>query len=257
MARLLAASRNRASFDDDGRPLETTIWPIVGLPDLPSDWTGKGGLSLAMPKTERQFLAAKLKAVHSPLDHSRPSLLSRMVGQPVFDADHCWDKLIIAMAGDEAPRLKRAGQAAALSAIGRAVYAAQVETIKTVRDKRAPTTIHREHLPETIALWGSKAAALDLEAFFEDVGILPGPVRKVLSETHAWTKKGGQDPMSLLDTYAKAERSRKLDRTRLSDNQFGIDRRMEWQADKHGKAAPLHYRWGNVQRLLRDLTAAA
>ncbi|MDA9535881.1 hypothetical protein ACM41_06270 [Bradyrhizobium sp. CCBAU 21362] len=257
MAGLLAASRTRALLDDDGKPLDAVPWPIAGLPDPPSDWSGSGKLSLAMPKSERHFLSGKLKAVRSPADHSRPSLLSRLVGRPIAEATYCWDKSIVSLADDEAPMLTRAGQAAALSAIGRAVYAAQVETIKTVRDKRAPTTIHRDHLPKTIASWGKKAAALNLEAFYQEIGKLPRPVSKVLSETHEWVRKGGHDPMQLLETYARAERSRKQDRTRLSDNQFGIDRRLEWQAEKHGKAEPLHYRWGNIKRLLGDLTGAA
>jgi hypothetical protein len=257
MARLLAASRNRTLLDDDGRPLETIPWPIAGLPDPPSDWSGSGKMSLAMLKAERQFVFRKLKAVRSPADRTRPSLLARLVGRGIDDATYCWDKSVIALAGDEASMLSRAGQAAALSAIGRAVYAAQVETIKCVRDKRAPTVIHRDHLPETIALWGKKAAALNMEAFLDDVGSLPPAVKTVLVDTHEWVKKGGQDPMRLLEPYARAERSRKQDRTRLSDNQFGVDRRLEWQAAKHGKAEPLHYRWNNVKRLLGDLTGAA
>jgi hypothetical protein len=257
MARLLAASRSPAFLDDDGKPFDAAPWPIIDLPDLPTDWAGKAAMSLTMPRSERQYLAAKLKAVRSPADHSRSSLLSRMVGRAIFDADHCWDEAIVDLSGDEAPMLTRAGQAAALSAIGRAVYAAQVETIKTDRDKRTPTTIHRTHLPQTLALWGKKAKALDLEAFSEDMGALPAPVKKVLSDTHAWIRKGDHDPLLLLETYARAERSRKQDRTRLSDNQFGIDRRIEWQADKHARAEPLHYRWGNVKRLLGDLTANA
>lgn len=257
MADLLVASRSRALLDDDGKPLEGVPWPIVGLPDPPRDWSGTGKLSLTLPKAERRFLSSKLKAVRRPGDHSRPSLLSRLVDRPIADASYCWDKPIVALAGDEAPMLARAGQAAALSAIGRAVYAAQVETIKTVRDKRSPTTIHRDHLPATIASWGKKAAALNLDAFHEEVGNLPGPVNKVISETHEWIRKGSHDPMQLLETYARAERFRKQDRTRLSDNQFGIDRRLEWQAEKHGKAEPLHYRWGNIKRLLNDLTGNA
>ncbi|MGY4348926.1 hypothetical protein ACVWXM_005393 [Bradyrhizobium sp. GM7.3] len=243
--------------DDDGKPLEAASWPITGLPDPPSDWGGSGKLSLAMSKSERRFLSGKLKAVRSPADHSGPSLLSRLVDRPIAQATHCWDKSIVALAGDEAAMLIRAGQAAALSAIGRAVYAAQVERIKTVRDKRAPTTIHRDHLSATIASWGKKAAALNLDAFYKEVGDLTGAVNKVISETHEWVRKGGHDPMQLLETYSRAERFRKQDRTRLSDNQFGIDRRLEWQAEKHGIAEPLHYRWSNIKRLLGDLTAPA
>lgn len=253
IARLLSASGNRSLHDDDGRPFEAIPWPIVGLPDPPSNWNGNDKMSLTMPKTERQFLLHKLKAVRSPTDPTRSSLLARLVGRGIDDAKYCWDKSIIELAGNEAPMLLRAGQAAALSAIGRAVYAAQVETIKCVRDKRAPTVIHRDHLPETIASWGKKAASLNMDAFLADVGNLPPPVKTVLVETYEWVKKGGQDPMQLLEPYARAERSRKQDRTRLSDNQFGVDRRLEWQAAKHGKAEPLHYRWNNVKRLLRDL----
>ena len=68
---------------------------------------------------------------------------------------------------------------------------------------------------------------------------------------------GVKDPMVLLDVYARAEISRKNDRARLASTQFGVDRRMEWQAERHGLAEPLHYRWGNVKRLLRDLEGGA
>lgn len=254
MARLLASSKSRSLLDDDGRPLETVQWPIAGLPEVPNEFYVAGKMSLKMPKIERQFLSRKLKDVRRPGDPTRPALLARLVGKGIDDAPHCWDQSIMALAGDDAPALLRAGQAAALSAIGRAVYAAQVETIKCDRDKRAPTVIHREHLPQVMAMWGKKAAALNMELFFEDVGHLPAAVRAVLVSTHEWVRRGEKDPMKLLEPYALAERSRKQDRTRLSNNQFGVDRRLEWEASKHGKAEPLHYRWNNVKRLLRDLT---
>ena len=153
--------------------------------------------------------------------------------------------------------LKRAGQAAALSAIGRAIYAALVETLKENRDKRPQPDRHRSALQDTVAKWGKQASRLDMNMFFDEVGHLPPPVKAVLKDTFAWVRAGFSDPMLLLEVYARAEVSRKDDRARLAANQFGVDRRMEWQGEHHGNADPLHYRWGNVKRLLRDLEGVA
>lgn len=257
MAKLLGASRSRSLHDDDGKPFDTIPWPIPELVDYPQGWERSGKLTLALSKPERRYLATKLRAVRSPADPNEVSLLAKLVGKPLDDAEHCWDDSIMALAGKEAPVLKRAGQAAALSAIGRAIYAAQVETLKEVRDKRAATSVHREHLPEILAAWGKPASMLDMPVFLQEVGRLPEPVETVLKETWDWVRKGGKDPMALLGPYLAAERSRKRERARLADNQFGVDRRLEWQAEQHGLAQPLHYRWRNVQRLLRDLTGVS
>jgi hypothetical protein len=153
--------------------------------------------------------------------------------------------------------LKRAGQAAALSGIGRAIYAAQVETLKETRDKRPQPNLHRTELKDAVEQWGGLAARLDMNLFLAEIGHLPPAVEGVLKETSAWVRANSKDPMPLLDVYARAEVSRKDDRARLASNQFGVDRRMEWQGERHGRAEPLHYRWGNVKRLLRDLEAVA
>lgn len=100
---------------------------------------------------------------------------------------------------------------------------------------------------------GAQAAALEFAQFLDDVGYLPAPVEAVLRETLAWIRSRAKDPAPLLNVFDRAEYSRKGDRARLANNQFGVDRRMEWQGEKHGLAEPLHYRWGNVKRLLRDL----
>jgi hypothetical protein len=256
IARLLAAPRGRPLRDDDGTPLETTPWPIQELAAFPPDWAGKGKITLALRKNERRYLAHKLRAVRSPADPAENSLLAKLVGKPLEGIDHCWDESIVDLAGGEAAALNRAGQAAALSAVGRAIYAAQVETLKATKDRRAPTTIHRDHLAQSLATWGKQAAALDMAAFLNEVCRLPPLVEEVLTETSAWVRKGGKNPMDLLEPYAAAERSRKQSRARLADNQFGVDRRLEWQADNHTLAEPLHYRWDNVKRLLADLDGA-
>ncbi|MBY5439345.1 DUF6361 family protein [Rhizobium leguminosarum] len=257
MAKLLAATAKRSLQDDDGKPFDTVTWPIAGMADFPADWDGKGKMTLDLTKSEQKFLARKLRAVRSPIDPAQPSLLSRLVGKPLDGADHCWEDMILAVAGQEESVLRRAGQAAALSAIGRAIYAAQVETLKEVRDKKPQPNLHRTDLQEAILQWGKQAASLDIPLFLEEMGRLPPAVETVLKESWSWVRSGGRDPMILLDAYTRAETSRKGDRARLANNQFGVDRRVEWQAARHGKAEPLHYRWGNVKRLLRDLEGVA
>ena len=257
LAKLLAASGKRFLHDDDGKPFETIAWPIANLIDCPSDWDGDGKLTLELSRREKTFLAGKLRAVRSPTDPSEPSLLAKLVGKPLNEASHCCEDMILALAGQDAQMLKRAGQAAALSAIGRAVYAAQVETLKEVRDKRPQPNLHRAGLKEALDQWGKQAGRLDMDLFLGEMGRLPPAVEAVLKQSWAWVRAGGKDPMKLLEAYARAEVSRKSDRARLSNNQFGVDRRMEWQGERHGRAEPLHYRWGNVKRLLRDLEGVA
>lgn len=253
MARLLAAGNKRTLHDDDGKPFETVAWPIAGLIDAPAGWDSDGKLTLELSEKEQEFLARKLRSVRSPSEPSEHSLLSKLVGRPLGDAVHCWDDKILDIAGKDAARLKRAGQAAALSAIGRAVYAALVEALKDVRDKRPQDNLHRKNLGGVVEEWGAQAAALEFAQFLDDVGYLPAPVEAVLRETLAWIRSRVKDPAPLLNVFGRAEYSRKGDRARLANNQFGVDRRMEWQGEKHGLAEPLHYRWGNVKRLLRDL----
>ncbi|WP_024693958.1 DUF6361 family protein [Pseudomonas syringae] len=257
MARLLAAGSKRSMHDDDGKPFDAVTWPIRGLIEAPMEWNGDGKLTLALSAREQAFLARKLRAVCSPSDPSEPSLFAKLVGRSLGDALHCWGDEIINLAGKDAALLKRAGQAAALSAIGRAVYAALVESLKETCDKRPQEGLHRARLGDVVDEWASQAGALDFALFLDDVGPLPAPVEAVLHETLAWTRSGAKTPASLLDVYSRAEYSRKGDRSRLANNQFGVDRRMEWQADKHGFAYPLHYRWSNVKRLLRDLEGVA
>lgn len=257
MAKLLAASAKRSLRDDDGKPFDSIIWPITGLEAFPPDWHGTGKLTLDLSKPEQTFLARKLRAVRSPIDGTQPSLLSRLVGKPLDGSDHCWDEMILSLAGKDEPALRRAGQAAALSAVGRAVYAAQVETLKEERDRRPQQNLHRAALKETVSHWGNEAAGLNMALFLDDVGKLPTPVETVIKETWSWLRSGSKNPMKLLEFYARAETVRKGDRARLANNQFGVDRRVEWQGENHGRAESLHYRWGNVKRLLRDLEGVA
>jgi hypothetical protein len=149
--------------------------------------------------------------------------------------------------------LRRAGEAAALSAIGRGIYAALVETLREKEDGRPTPSKHRENLPLVIEEHVNAALRLKLDDLEADVGSLPKPVMVALRETVAWLAGGARDLIHLRDAYAVAEWSRKIQRARLTPDLNGRERRLEWDSASHALAEPLHFRWGNIKRLLLDL----
>lgn len=251
--RLLAVAPKSMLADDDDQPLERQPWPFTAPAPQAADWSGDGKLSFKLGKDEKRRLARSLRAVDSPAFPGEPSLLSRLVGKPLAGAEHAWDEAILEMAGPERPALLRAGQAAALSAVGRVVYAALVETVKETVDRRRCSNVQREALPEVVADWGPQAAELDWEAFEEDMQSLSTPVREALAATLEWIRNGSSDALALEPAYRCAEEYRKQRRARLARTLDGIERRLEWNNEEHGAAEPLHYRWRNVKRLLADL----
>lgn len=245
-------SAGRVAEDDDGVPLAAPELPFVTLPPRPPGWDGDGDLDFTLKPKEADFLHRCLTAVPSPAA-SRPSLLARLAANPPPDADRCWDKAVLTVAADDRQALQRAGQAAALAAIGRGVYAALVETLCEEQDRRAMPRTHRNHLPEVVAEHARHAERLDLGALAADIGPLPPPVADVLRQTLAWIAGGARDPAPLRGAYATAERSRKGLRARLTDDLSGRERRREWNSEFHTLAGPLHFRWDRVHRLLSDL----
>lgn len=248
--RVLATTVSTTLRDDEDQPFEQPTWPFT-CPEPSEDWLKADKLSFKLQKTERTYLARQLRNVKSRDDEA--SLLAMLVGQPLGDAAHVWSPDILALAKHERPALIRAGHAAALAAIGRAVYAAQVEWLKANLDKRQCSDRQRKALPKVLKTWRHQAAALDWDAFEKDMGHLPAPVSDALSQTLQWVKDGGTDPMAIEPAYRRAEESRKRRRARLSRTQDGADRRLEWSEAEHGAAMPLHFRWNNVKRLLADL----
>ena len=67
--------------------------------------------------------------------------LNTMLGKRV-EAVNYWDPGIVELAKEDGLKLRRAGYAASLAAVGRAVYAALVETLQE-DDDQPPTRIHR------------------------------------------------------------------------------------------------------------------
>jgi len=246
--------------DDEGTPLNGTSWPFV-CPEPPEDWnkTGEGTLSFDLTAKEKKFLAKRLRSLTSPKNPGARSIFSLLVGHDVSSSRAAWSPQIRDLAETERPALERSGHAAALAAIGRAVYAAQVETLCETVDGSKRTATQRNALPQVLERWRTQADRLDWAAFLEDMHDKSefSPVVSIaLRDTLSWIRAGHSDPMRLEEVYRNAEISRKDRRARLSLTQFGVDQRADWDNDHHPIGAPLHYRWDRVQMLLRDLVGA-
>jgi hypothetical protein len=148
--------------------------------------------------------------------------------------------------------MDRARRAASLAAIGRAVYATLVETLREERDGLSTSAKHRSSLPEVIKEYRQDALDLEVRAVREDAPGLPGLFTQVLEQTQQWLSRS-EGPKSLLPLYASMEQKRKGNRARLASTPIGRQRRAEWDNERHPLGEPLHYRWSNVKRMLLDL----
>lgn len=258
--RLIAGRSTISLKDDEGAPISEASWPFL-CPEPADDWhrQGEGTLSFSLTGAERKFLAKRLRSLRSPKNAGAPSLFSLLVGHDVSASPTAWSSQICDMAGAERPALERAGRAAALAAIGRAIYAAQVETLCEETDGSPRTHKQRSALLDVRDRWAADAARLDWAAFLDDMNDqseLSTVVATALHDTLAWVRAGHTDPMRLEAVYRDAETSRKGRRARLALSQFGADQRADWDNEHHPLGAPLHYRWDQVQMLLKDLVGA-
>ena len=194
---LLAAPPAGKLSDDDGLPIDQTDWPFAGCLEPSKDWSNGKSLSFKLKKREQTYLARQLRSVDSPVSSGEPSLLSMLVGKPLGGADHAWSPEIVDMARHERTALMRAGQAAGLAAIGRAIYAAQVETLKTEVDCRNCSDLQRNALAGVVADWRAEAAALDWPSFEADMNTLPPRVSEAPARDSPLDSKwqeGSDDP---------------------------------------------------------------
>jgi hypothetical protein len=245
---------------DDGEPaIEEDLSPFVKLPEPPSAFLKAGeSIDFTVTPQERAFLRRQLIGVgRGPEQQSMQSLLARLadIGLPEGQVIAPWSKAIRSIADvDDQKALKVARQSAALAGIGRAVYAALVEAAKA-NDGSAHTTRHREDVRKLVAEHADDAKVLDLSELHAFVPGLPDYLANVLSQTQKWLLSGTQNVLLLRAVYQEAEVQRKGSRARLANTLGGQRRRAEWSADAHPLAEPLHFRWGNVRRLLIDLKA--
>lgn len=256
LRRLRLAARSTPLDDDGGRLDDETTDVFAGLPRPPEGWEdSQSPLNFKMPPHEREFLRGKLLLLTRPGDDA-PSLLSRLVGAGVtFDdssmqlpagLDACADD-------DDRLALQVARDAAALTAIGRAVYGALVEQLVS-RDGGPDGHTFHDRLQTHFEEYGEAAARCNLDAAERLLPELPPHVKAVLRETQNYVR--GDEPENfsgLRLCYQASEVRRKSSRrARLVDTPRGAQRRAEWKPDRHN-TQPLHYRWRVVRKMLTDL----
>jgi uncharacterized protein DUF6361 len=257
LRRLQAAARSSAT-DDDGGPLDDdAVEAFAGLPEPPNGWDDpQSALNFKMPRPERDFMRQKLSLLTRP-PGTALSLLARLVkaGDSFKDKSPGLPKALDARADDsDKIALGVARDAAALAAIGRAVYGALLEQL-IARDGGPDEGTFGAQLETHFAAYGEAAARCNLDTAEMLLPELPAHVRNVLRETRAYVR--GQRPerfSGLRDCYQKAEVARKsARRARLLDTERGAERRAEWKSRRHN-TSPLHYRWQIVREMLEDLS---
>lgn len=252
----LLQTKHRKAVDDDGQALSITELPFAALPPRPKDWSGNDLMHFDLLPREAQFLYGQFVDLRPLRAPEHLSLLARLTASGAVESDDCWAPGIVELAKEDGPKLRRAGQAASLAAVGRAIYAALVEKLQEEEDHLPNSGRHRNYLPVVIEEHGAIASQTSVSDLLTDTGPVPSAVMEVLEQTIAWLRKGAENPMVLRDAYEYAECNRKQQRARLS-RLSGASRRLEWKNEEHALATPLHYRWGQVSGLLHDLWATA
>lgn len=242
--------------DDDQQPLEPGQHPFGTLPRPPKSWEEIGKpLTFNLEESEQVYLLQRLSAVVRDGEAVRQSLIARLAERATDpgNSEFPWDATIAAAADHEdRAALSRASKVAALSAIGRAIYAAIVEELRE-SDGLATPRRHRDHLKTIVAKYKRAALSLAPDELPDDVEYLRGrAILEIVKASQKWLKGSGSY-MQLREEYATAEQTRKGPRARLPHSLSARNKRAEWDADEHPEAAPLHFRWGVVQRLLQDL----
>jgi hypothetical protein len=259
----ISAAEKRNSRDDDDVAVEENVNPFVNAlpPPCRQITAGNGALVFDLEKSEKRFL---IKTISSPSSPAQGSILARLLcsdadlpepGSETYDIGNAWPAWIREVCtAEERNTLKIASDAGGLACIGRAIYAALVQTLREDEGNSPRERDHRELLREAIGKYGRTACRLaikDLKAAFVD-DPLPESVIKVLTKTQNWLQNGRHSRfMDLRKDYSDAETPRKLARSRLRT--IDRQRRLEWNPDEFSPAAALHYRIGVVHQLVWDM----
>jgi hypothetical protein len=259
----IVASEKRNSRDDDGAVDNVRTSPFIDSlpPACKQIMAGSGGLVFDLESREKRFI---LEAISSSGSPARGSIFARLLrsdadlpepGSEGYDIGTEWPAWIREVCtAEEKKTLKIASDGAALVCIGRAVYAALVQTLREQDGKISGKRDHRRLLGEAIDRYGSAACRLsikDLKSVFIDEP-LPEATIKVLTKTQNWLRTGRRSRfMDLRKDYADAETPRKLAKSRL--RAIYRQRRLEWDPDEFSPAVPLHYRIGVVHQLVWDM----
>jgi len=257
LAQLNPKRRSRVTDDDGGALDHDAVSPFVKLPRPPEALGSRNeALDFRMTETERGFLRKQLIGVRRP-NTNNPSLLARLAEIPVAaDADDPWSSEVMEVADQHDKfALSVARKTSALAGIGRGIYAALTELVRS-KDGLSDTTKQRDHLKMMIDVYSDDACALNLEELTLLLPNLSRQLVNLLRATQDWLKADRDDLATLRLVYANAEQARKGLRARLPDNAAGRQRRAEWNPELQPLADPIGYRWRNIRRLMSDLHAS-
>ena len=260
--RAIAQKGPRHQLHDDDKQLLVEDEPLFGaLPAPPDEWhSANADLDFRLQPEEVRFLRNCFLTVSRRDSDSTPSLLARLVEQRVrlADRDTLWSSKVKSAAdGDDKVALVRARQVAALSAVGRGIYAAMVEEMRDRHDGVSTEDTHRSNLLSVCDTHSSDGLALQIDDIMIDAPGMPSGILEVLRATQDWLDGNRQDVMLLHDVYQRAESRRKGRRARLTKSVAGREKRAEWTPKDSATAEPLHYRWRQVRQLLMDLQEVA
>jgi hypothetical protein len=255
----LQKSRRETSLrDDDHQPLSERHSLFVTLPDKPENWVKVSEpLDFNLTSDEAKWIRSQLMAITR--QQGQPSVLALLAEYNLHlrNISTLWSQEIMEIVDDEEKQVvQRASHVSALAAIGRAAYQAMVEMMCDQIDQLSSSTTCRDFLYKLVKSdYAERAIQLDVDQIQIDAPHLIGhSILRILAETQEWLRNpiGLQE---LLPLYRHVEVMRKGRRAQLAENLAGKQRRAEWQPDENPQPSPLHYRWGNVQRLLSDLEA--
>lgn len=257
--RRLVTNQRKPTSDDDGGPLideETEVF--CSLPDPPSGWDdSKIPLRFGMTREEREFFQTKLRRLLR--SDGNASLLAKLIGaKEAFPKEAIGLPVELDHYADAADRtaLQFARDAAALSAIGRAVYGALVEAFIAADGKDVEPVFQKE-LETHFDTFAEAASSCDLTAVKLLLPNLPEYLFDVLVGTQNFVRAGkAQQFHSLHKVYERSEYLRKGGRARLLSTERAKLRREDWDPDRHN-TDPLHYRWRIVHLMLEDLRGGA
>ena len=117
------------------------------------------------------------------------------------------------------------------------------------------STNNRDAIEFMIEEYGRDALKLNVEDIRLDADSVDPQILAVLHQTQSWLRRGDRDLSVLFDVYCNAETKRKGRRARLPKTLLAAEKRLEWKAEEHPAAQPLHYRWSIARGFLRDLFA--
>ena len=248
----------RPATDDEGRSLEAGRQLLhPGLPEPPVDFNRNKRLGFRLREEEREFLRARLLETRRHAD-GQPSFLSALVRSRVHIRDGMvpWSSHLMRNADDaDQKAIRRARDAAALTACTRAIYSAAVEALRQHKDGESVGNRHRDHLVKIVDKYGRAAQRLCLADLPLD-GVKIGGLAAVLEIIQQWLSRGSGDPLdeTVLATLSRWEMQRKgTRRAKLPLSAHGREARAAWQAEKAPLAIPIGFRWNLVCRFLRDL----